>query len=153
MINIFNLKTATAMLGATAMLAGFGVAAPMPASAQGHDYDGYCYVKKSDLAGQDAALGAIGGALAGGLLGHKGDKGKDAVVGAAVGGAAGFVVGKNSHQKIRCSKGRYYVYDHGYYTPPPADRGFKEVFFEERPANVDLYVMTRSGRIKPYHGR
>lgn len=150
--NKFNLKTAVALVGMTAMMTGIGAVAPMPAAAQPHEYDGYCYVKKEDLAGKDAALGAIGGGIAGALLGGK-DKGKSAVVGAAVGGAAGFVVGKNSHQKMRCSKGRYYVYDHGYYDPAPADRGFKVVFFEERPDNnFDLYVI-RKGRAVPYRGR
>lgn len=143
-----------ALLGATAMLTGVSAVAPMPAAAQPHDYDGYCYVKKEDLAGKDAALGAIGGGIAGALLGKKGDKGKDAVVGAAVGGAAGFVIGKGSHQKVRCSKGRYYVYDHGYYEPAEADRGYKVVFFEERPENnFDLYVLNRKGRVVPYRGR
>ncbi len=150
--NKFNLKTVAALLGATAMMTGISAVAPMPAAAQTQNYDGYCYVKKEDLAGKDAALGAIGGGIAGALLGGK-DKGKSAVVGAAVGGAAGFVIGKGSHQKMRCSKGRYYVYDHGYYDPPPADRGFKVVFFEERPDNnFDLYVM-KKGRAVHYRGR
>jgi hypothetical protein len=152
MTNKFNPKSATVALGMMAMLAGVGVVTPMSASAQPHDYDGYCYVKKDDLAGHDAALGAIGGALAGGLLGKKGHKGQDALVGAAAGGTAGFVIGKGSKQKVRCSKGRYYVYEHGYYDPAPADRGFNVVFFDERPDNVDLYVVSKSGRVKPYHG-
>jgi hypothetical protein len=134
------------------MLAGFGVVAPMPAAAQNYNYDGYCYVKKEDLAGKDAALGAIGGGIAGALLGKKGDKGKDALVGAAVGGTAGFVVGKNSTQKARCSKGRYYVYDHGYYDPAPAPEGFRLVFFEVRPAGFDEYVLHK-GRYVRYHDR
>ena len=152
MTNRFNLKTAMAVTGATLMLSGVAAVAPMPAAAQPHDYDGYCYVKKDDLAGKDAALGAIGGGIAGALLGGK-NKGKDAVVGAAVGGAAGYVVGKNSHEKVRCSKGRYYVYDHGYYEPAPADRGFRIVFFEDRPDNFDYYTLSRSGRPVRYHGR
>jgi len=148
----FNLKTATAALGVSAMLAGFGVVAPMPAAAQNYNYDGYCYVKKQDLAGKDAALGAIGGGIAGALLGKKGDKGKDALVGAAVGGAAGYVVGRNSTEKPRCSKGRYYVYDHGYYAPPAAPQGFRLVSFEVRPEGFDEYVLHK-GRYIRYHGR
>ena len=152
--NKFNFKTATALLGATVMMTGVIFVAPMPAAAQTQSYDGYCYVKKDDLAGKDAALGAIGGGIAGALLGKKGDKTKDAVVGAAVGGAAGFVIGKGSHQKVRCSKGRYYVYAHGYYDPPEAARGYKLVSFEERPDdNFDLYVLNKSGRPVRYHGR
>lgn len=147
-----NLKTASAALGVSAMLAGFGAVAAMPAAAQDYNYDGYCYVKKQDLAGKDAALGAIGGSIAGALLGKKGDKGKDALVGAAVGGAAGYVVGKNSTEKPRCSKGRYYVYDHGYYTPPPAPEGFRLVSFETRPEGFDEYVLHK-GRYIRYHGR
>ncbi len=153
MTNKFNLKTMTAALGVTAIVAAFGAAAPMPAAAQGHDYDGYCYVKKEDTAGKDAAIGAIGGAIGGALLGKKGDKTKDAVIGGAVGGAAGYVIGKNSHEKVRCSKGRYFVYAHGYYDPPAADRGFKVVFFEERPGNFDYYTLSKSGRAVRYHGR
>ena len=151
MFKHFNLKTATVALGVSALLAGFGVAAPMPAAAQSYNYDGYCYVKKENLAGQDAALGAIGGGIAGALLGGK-HKGTDAVVGAAVGGTAGYVIGKNSNQKVRCSKGRYYVYTHGYYAPPEAPRGYKEVYFEDRPENVDLYAIDKKGRISPYRG-
>ena len=152
----FNLKAATAALGVVAMLAGAGAGMPASAAtpdpvAQSYNYDGYCYAKKSDLAGQDAMIGAIGGAIAGDLLGKKGDKTKSAVIGGAVGGAAGYVVGKNS-KKVRCSKGRYYVYTRGYYAPPPAPRGYKEVFFEERPDNVDLYVITKKGKIVPYKG-
>ncbi|MGZ3297769.1 MAG: YMGG-like glycine zipper-containing protein, partial [Asticcacaulis sp.] len=143
----FNLRTATAGLGIVAMVAMCGAVLPAQAAApdpvaQSYDYDGYCYAKKSDLAGQDAALGAISGAIAGNLLSKKGDKTKGAVIGAGVGGAAGYVVGKNS-KKVRCSKGRYYVYTNGYYAPPPAPRGYKEVFFEERPDNVDLYVIKK----------
>ncbi len=151
-----NLKTATAILGATAMLAGTGLTMPTQAVAQdaarGYDYDGFCYVKKSDLAGKDAALGAIGGAIAGNLFSKKGDKTKGTIEGAAVGGAAGFVIGKNSKDKVRCSKGRYYVYTHGYYAPPEAPRGYKEVYFEERPDNVDLYAIDKKGKISAYHG-
>lgn len=151
-----NIKTAAAGLGVLAMLASFGTVVPASAAtpdpvAESHDYDGYCYAKKSDLAGQDAALGAIGGAIAGNLLSKKGDKTKGTAIGAGVGGAAGYVVGKNS-KKVRCSKGRYYVYTSGYYTPPPAPRGYKEVFFEERPDNVDLYVITKKGKIVRYKG-
>ncbi len=150
---MFNrFKAAGAALGLAAMLASVGAMAPMPAAAQGYNYDGYCYVKKEDLAGRDAALGAIGGGIAGALLGGK-HKGSDAVVGAAVGGTAGYVIGKNSNQKVRCSKGVYYVYTHGYYAAPQAPRGFKEVYFEQRPAGFDLYYMDRKGRIRPYHGR
>ena len=152
MFKKFNHKAATAALGVTAMLASFAVAAPMPAAAQGGHYDGYCYVKKEDLAGKDAAIGAIGGGIAGVLLGGKHDKGKDALIGAAVGGTAGYVVGKNSHQKLRCADHRYYVYDHGYYAPPPAQHGYKEVYFEERPEGFDNYVVDRHGRAQRYHG-
>ncbi len=152
----FNLKMAAAALGMTAMLAGATATMPTQAVAQdaahGYDYDGFCYVKKSDLAGKDAALGAIGGAIAGNLLSKKGDKTKGALEGAAVGGAAGFVIGKNSKDKVRCSKGRYYVYTHGYYAPPEAPRGYKEVYFEDRPENVDLYAIDKKGRISPYRG-
>jgi len=149
----FNLKTLTAALGVTAIMTAFGAAAPMSAAAQDrHDYDGYCYVKKEDTAGKDAALGALGGAIGGALLGKKGDKTKDAVIGGAVGGAAGYVIGKNSHEKVRCSKGRYFIYEHGYYDPPEAGRGYKVVFFEERPDNFDYYVLSKSGRAVRYHG-
>ena len=151
----FNLKTAAAAIGASAMLMGLGVAAPVSAApdpvAESYDYDGYCYVMKADLAGQDAALGAIGGAIAGNLLSKKGDKTKGTLEGAAVGGAAGFVIGKGSKQKVRCSKGRYYVYTHGYYAPPEAPRGFKIVFFEDRPEGKDLYVITKNGKGKVEH--
>ena len=148
----FSLKATTAALGVAAMLAGFGLA-PMPAAAQdGHNYDGYCYVKKSDLAGKDAALGAIGGAIAGDLLSKKGDKTKGAVIGAAVGGAGGYVIGKGSKQKVHCSKGRYYVYTHGYYEAPPAPRGYKEVYFEERPDGIDPYVIDKKGNAQHYRG-
>ncbi len=137
-----SFKKAALILGALTMATPAAIV-PMTAQAQTADYDGYCYVKKEDIAGKDAAIGAAAGAIAGGLLGKKGDKTKTAVVAATVGGVAGYVVGKNSKGKIRCSKGKYYVYSKGYYDPAPAGEGFKVVFFEERPANVDLY--TRSG--------
>ena len=151
MFKRFNLKAAGATLGLAIMLTGAGAVAPVPTMAQGYNYDGYCYVKKEDLAGRDAALGAIGGGIAGALLGGR-HKGQDAVVGAAVGGTAGYVVGRNSNQKVRCSKGHYYVYTHGYYPAPQAPRGFKEVYFEERPADFDLYYIDHRGRVRPYRG-
>ena len=151
MIRFLKLKMPILGLGAAALALTGSLTLAGLASAQDSRYDGYCYVKKTDLAGQSAAVGAAAGALAGVLLGKKGDKTKDAVVGAAVGGTAGYVVGKNSKATVRCSKGRYYVYTSGFYDPSPADRGYKVVFFEERPSNFDLYVVSK-GRVRPFHG-
>ncbi len=115
-------------------------------------YDGYCYAKKDDSAGKDALKGAAIGAAAGAIFGHKKKKVKTAVIGAAVGAAAGYVVGKNSHEKINCADGRYYVYSGDYYDPAPADQGYRVVFFEDRPGDVDLYVKTSGGQDAPYNG-
>ena len=126
-----------------------GAVAPMTALAQ--SYDGYCYVKKEDLAGKNAAIGAAAGALAGSLLGKKGDKTKSAVIGGAVGGAAGYVVGKNSHEKIRCRGADYYVYTKGQYEPAPrADH--KIVYFEDRPSGMNYYYISK-GKTYRYKGR
>ena len=132
--------------GAVSLIA--GAVAPVTASAQ--SYDGYCYVKKSDLAGKDAAIGAVAGGIAGNLFGKKGDKTKSTVVGAAVGGAAGYVVGKNSKEKIRCRGASYYVYTKGQYEPAPrADH--KIVYFEDRPAGMNYYYISK-GKVLRYRG-
>ena len=133
--------------GAVSLIA--GAAAPLTASAQ--SYDGYCYVKKAVLAGKDAAIGAVAGGIAGNLFGKKGDKTKSTVIGAAVGGAAGYVVGKNSHEKIRCRGANYYVYTKGYYEPNPrADH--KVVYFEDRPAGMNYYYISK-GKVLRYKHR
>ncbi len=157
---IRNLSLSAMAFGAAALTFGSGVGMAVSASAepvpysqtQSPSYDGYCYAKKTDLAKNDAMVGAAAGALAGTLLGKKGDKVKSAAIGAAVGGAAGYVVAKNSKAKIRCSKGKYFVFTKGYYEPNDPGRGYKTVFFEERPATVDLYVRSK-GKDVPYRGR
>ncbi len=147
-------SSALALAAAAVTLTAFAASAePVPYGAvKDPTYDGYCYAKKEDVTTKDAVLGAAAGAIAGGLLGKKGDKTKSAAIGAAVGGAAGYIVSKNSKEKIRCSKGKYYVYTKGYYEPADADRGFKVVFFEERPDNVDLYYISSRGKILRYKG-
>ena len=141
-----SLKGFVLAAGAVSLIA--GAAAPLTASAQ--SYDGYCYVKKEDLAGKNAAIGAAAGALAGSLLGKKGDKTKTAVIGGAVGGAAGYVIGKNSSEKVRCRGANYYVYTKGYYEPNPrADH--KVVYFEDRPAGMNYYYI-KKGKVLRYRG-
>jgi len=141
----------TLILSAGAVSLSLGALAPMTAMAAGGRYDGYCYVKKEDLAGKDAAIGAAAGAIAGGLLGKKGDKTKSAVIGGAVGGAAGYVVGKNSKEKIRCREGKYYVFKNGYYDPASRP-DHKTVFFEQRPAGMEYYYIYK-GKTYVYKGR
>ena len=154
MIRLASVRMITLAAGAAALSLGaltLGAMAPMAAQAASSRYDGYCYVKKSDLAGKDAAIGAAAGALAGGLLGKKGDKTKSAVIGGAVGGAAGYVVGKNSHEKIRCRGAEFFVYKNGYYEPAPrADHTV--VFFESRPAGMNYYYVSK-GKTYRYSGR
>lgn len=137
------------ILAAGALALSLGAMAPMTASAQSGQYDGYCYVKKEDLAGKDAAIGAAAGAIAGGLLGKKGDKTKSAVIGGAVGGVAGYVVGKNSKQKVRCRQANYYVFKHGYYAPAERD-GHRIVYFESRPAGMNYWYIYK-GKTYRYH--
>lgn len=147
MIRMTRLKVPALVLGAAALT--LGGLAPLAASAQ--SYDGYCYVKKSDLAGKDAAIGAVAGGIAGNLLGKKGDKTKSTAVGAAVGGAAGYVIGKNSKEKVRCRGAEYYVYTKGYYEPAPrADH--KVVYFEDRPAGMNYYYISK-GKVLRYKHR
>lgn len=142
-----SLKVFALAAGAVSLIA--GAAAPLTASAQ--SYDGYCYVKKSDLAGKDAAIGAAAGGVAGALFGKKGDKTKTAVIGAAVGGAAGYVIGKNSKEKVRCRGANYYVYTRGYYEPNPrADH--KVVYFEDRPTGMNYYYISK-GKVLRYKHR
>lgn len=130
-----------------------GVAAPAQAYTGGQaDYDGYCYARKSNKERDDALKGAAVGAAVGAIFGKKKKKVQTAVVGAAVGAAAGYVVARNSHEKIDCADGRYYVYTGAYYDPPPADDGYKIVFFQDRPADVSLYVKTANGSDQPYAG-
>lgn len=156
MTRSITLKMPALALAAAAMtfggmsLAVSASAEPQPYVADGR-YDGYCYVKKSDLAGKDAAIGAAAGALAGNLLGKKGDKTKSTVVGAAVGGAAGYVVGKNSKEKIRCRQASYYVFTKGYYEPAARD-DHRVVFFEDRPAGMNYYYISK-GKVLRYKGR
>lgn len=142
-------RTAVAMT-AVALVA--AVAAPAFADDGQAHYDGYCYARKDDSAGKDALKGAAIGAAAGAIFGHKKKKVKTAVIGAAVGAGVGYVVGKNSHEKINCADGRYYVYASGYYDPAPADEGYRIVFFQDRPGDVDLYVKTSGGNDAPYNG-
>ena len=147
MTRFSSLKVFALAAGAASLIA--GAATPLTASAQ--SYDGYCYVKKEDLAGKNAAIGAVAGGLAGGLLGKKGDKTKTAVIGAAVGGAAGYVVGKNSKEKIRCRGAEYFVFSKGRYEPAPrADH--KVVYFESRPAGMNYYYISK-GKTYRYKGR
>lgn len=143
-------RSAVAMTAAAFV---FGAVAPAMAYDNGQaDYDGYCYAKKDDKAGKDALTGAAIGAGLGAIFGKKKKKVKTAVIAGAVGAGVGYVVGKNSHEKIDCEGGRYYVYTKGYYDPPPADQGYRIVFFQDRPENVDLYVRSSSGQDLPYNG-
>ena len=150
MIRLASLKAPALALGAVSLT--LSAIAPIAVSAQ-TQYDGYCYAKKEDITGKNALIGAGVGAVAGSLLGKKGKKGESAAIGAAAGAGVGYIVAKNSKEKVRCSKGRYYVYSKGYYEPREAAEGFRLVFFEERPANVDLYTRGRDGRDYPYKGR
>lgn len=124
----------------------FGATVPEAQAQTGQaNYDGYCYAKDDHSTRDDALRGAaIGGAI-GALFGKKNKKVKSAVVGAAVGAAAGYVVAKSSKEKIHCSDNRYYVYTGNYYDPAPAASGYRVVFFEARPSDVDLYVRTSHG--------
>lgn len=157
MTRFTTLRMPALALAAAAMTFGTGVSLAVSASAEPQPYvangryDGYCYVKKSDLAGKDAAIGAAAGALAGGLLGKKGDKTKTAVIGGAVGGVAGYVVGKNSNQKIRCRNASYYVYNKGFYEPS-ARPDHRVVYFEDRPAGMNYYYITSKGKVLRYKG-
>ena len=158
MIRFTTLRMPALALAAAAMTFGTGVSLAVSASAEpqpyvaNSSYDGYCYVKKADLAGKDAAIGAAAGALAGGLFGKKGDKTKSAVIGGAVGGVAGYVVGKNSSEKIRCRQANYYVYTRGYYEPS-ARPDHRVVYFEDRPAGMNYYYISSKGKILRYKGR
>jgi len=129
---------------------GFTVATAQAQTGQAN-YDGYCYAKQDNSARDDALRGAAIGAAAGAIFGKKKKKVKTAVVGAAVGAGVGYVVSKTSKEKIHCEDNRYYVYSKGYYDPAPADKGYRVVFFEDRPADVDLYVRSH-GQDYPYRG-
>ena len=57
-----------------------------------------------NMAQQGAGVGALGGGLAGSLLGNSKDRGRNALIGAAVGGLVGYAVGnemdKNDKSKL-----------------------------------------------------
>lgn len=130
-----------------------GTALPAAAYSGGQaDYDGYCYAKKTNKERDDALKGAAIGAGLGAIFGKKHNKVKTAVIAGAAGAVAGYVVAKNSHEKIDCADSRYYVYTSGYYDPAPADDGYKIVFFQDRPGDVDLFVRGSNGQDIPYNG-
>lgn len=149
MIRFTHLKLTALALGAAALTASGTLLMAAPASADTADYDGYCYVKKTKDDQKDALIGAAVGGAAGAIFGKKGKKAKSAAIGAAVGGVAGYVIGKNSKEKVVCDGDRYYVYSKAYYDPNPAERGYRLVFFEDRPEGVDLYVRYK-GKDVPY---
>lgn len=136
-------------------LAALSLLAVVPAHAQSSvdgevvNPDGYCYVKKSDRAVEDALVGAAAGAVAGTVIAKKGDKKKGAVIGAAAGAGIGALVGSEAAKKVKCYGGQYFVFTKGYYEPIQK-RKFKIVFFETRPEGVNLYVITKSGKEVPY---
>ncbi|MGA9658108.1 MAG: glycine zipper 2TM domain-containing protein [Asticcacaulis sp.] len=168
MIRLSPLKAAVLAVGAFAVPVSVGLsvsAEPVPYNSAAYNnssngsyngtssqYDGYCYSKKVDTVGQNAAIGAAAGALAGSLLGKKKKKTQSAVIGAALGAGAGYIVAKNSKEKVECVSKDYYVFDRGYYEPADAPAHQRVVFFEERPADVNLFVV-RKGRVVPYRGR
>lgn len=78
-----------------------------------------------------AVIGALGGAAAGGIIGHQSGRGLEgAAIGGALGGIGGAVVGdaqdkRNAEAYYRDRDGRYYSRD-PYYSapPPPPPRGY-----------------------------
>lgn len=81
-----------------------------------------------------AVIGALGGAAAGGIIGHQSGRGLEgAAIGGALGGIGGAVVGdaqdkRNAEAYYRDRDGRYYArepYRDPYYgAPPPPPRGY-----------------------------
>lgn len=71
-----------------------------------------------------AVIGALGGAAAGGIIGHQSGRGLEgAAIGGALGAVGGAVVGdaqdqRNAANYYRDRDGRYY-YGDGYYGAPP----------------------------------
>lgn len=78
-----------------------------------------------------AVIGALGGAAAGGIIGHQSGRGLEgAAIGGALGGIGGAVVGDAQDQRNaeyrynRDRDGRYYRED-GYYNAPPPPRYYR----------------------------
>jgi 5'-3' exoribonuclease 2 len=73
-----------------------------------------------------AVIGALGGAAAGGIIGHQSGRGLEgAAIGGALGAVGGAVVGDAQDQRnyYRDRDGRYYTRDPYYGAPPPPPRG------------------------------
>lgn len=150
-------KKTVASVTSLAVAMTMSVSLGAPASAQtltpenGVHYDGYCYVKKSDRAVEDALVGAAAGAAIGTVVSKKNKKVKGAVIGAAIGGAAGAAVGSNAAKKITCYQDKYFVYTRSFYEPSFRTK-FKVVYFENRPENMNLYYKGAHGEEIPYRG-
>jgi hypothetical protein len=98
------------------IVAGFMLAASLPAAALAQPYDPGCVQSNQDNRAAGTVLGAIGGAILGGAIAGRHDRGAGVVVGGVGGAVAGnAIAGSNDHP---CPSGYYYA------QPGPPPNGF-----------------------------
>ena len=97
------------------LLAGFVMAVALPASALAQGYDPGCVRSNQDNNATGTVVGALGGALIGGAIAGRHDRGAGVVIGGVTGAVAGnAIAGANSPE---CAPGYYYA------PPPQRDDG------------------------------
>jgi len=98
------------------LVAGLVLAAALPSATLAQPYDPGCVRSNQDNHAAGTVLGAIGGALIGGALAGRHDRGAGVVLGGVGGAVAGnAIAGANDHP---CPAGYYYA------PPPPRGGGF-----------------------------
>lgn len=99
------------------LIAGLVLATALPVAASAQPYDPGCVRSNQDNHAAGTVLGAIGGALIGGALAGRHDRGAGVVLGGVGGAVAGnAIAGSNDHP---CPSGYYYAPP-----PPPPGGGF-----------------------------
>ena len=99
------------------LVAGFMLAVALPSAALAQPYDPGCVRSNEDNHAAGTVLGAIGGALLGGAIAGRHDRGAGVVLGGVGGAVAGnAIAGSNDHP---CPAGYYYGPP-----PPPPGGGF-----------------------------
>src|SRR5580693_4882525 len=98
------------------LIGGFLLAVALPGAALAQPYDPGCVRSNQDNHAAGTILGAVGGALIGGAIAGRHDRGAGVVLGGVTGAVAGnAIAGSGDHP---CPAGYYYA------PPPPREGGF-----------------------------
>jgi hypothetical protein len=98
------------------LIAGFMMAVALPASALAQPYDPGCVQSNRDNATAGTIVGALGGAILGGAIAGRHDRGAGVVVGGAAGALAGNSIARSNNSP--CPAGYYYA------PPPPPPQAY-----------------------------